>query len=350
MSDVILSSAGVEPELAAPPTAHRGWGHPLLWYVVRRVGAGIVTLFVVSVLVFAGTEALSGNAAEVVLGKGSTPAQVAKLEKEMGLDKPPVTRYLNWAGGLVHGDLGNTAIGYAQGEAVSVASRVDERLANSAILALVVFLVLVPLSLLLGVIAGVRAGKASDHAISLSTLGLISLPEFIVGSILILIFFTWLDVLPPVSLVAPGESPLANPDILVLPGLTLLGVTLGASVRMIRAGVSEAMRSDYVQMARLNGFGERKVLTRYALRNSLATSVQVFALNLQLLIGGIMITEYLFNYPGIGSELVAAVGVRDVTEVQSVVMIIAAFYVAVNIAADLIVVLLVPKLRTGGGK
>jgi peptide/nickel transport system permease protein len=350
MSDVLVSPVGVEPELTAPPSAKRGWGHPLLWYVVRRIGAGILTLFVVSVLVFAGTEALSGNAAEVVLGKGSTPGQVKKLEKQMGLDKPPVERYLDWAGGLVHGDLGNTAIGYAQGETVSVASKVGERLGNSAVLAFVVFIILVPFSLLLGVIAGVRAGRAADHAISLTTLALISLPEFIVGSILILIFFSWLKLLPPVSLLVPGENALSNPEILVLPVVTLLGVTLGASVRMIRAGVAEAMRSDYVQMARLNGFAERRVLTRYALRNSLATSVQVFALNLQLLIGGIMITEYLFNYPGIGTELVAAVGVRDVTEVQSVVMIIAAFYIGVNIVADLIVVLLVPKLRTGGGR
>lgn len=349
MSDVLVSPTGIEPELQAPPSARRGWGHPLLWYVLRRIGAGLITLFVVSILVFAGTEALSGNAAEAVLGRGSTPAQVAKVSKAMGLDRPAVQRYADWAGGLVHGDLGNTAIGYAQGTTISVASRVGDRLRNSAILALVVFLVLVPLALLLGVIAGVRAGRAADHAISLTTLGMISLPEFIVGSILILVFFSWLKWLPPVSLVAPGESPLSHPDILVLPGLTLLGVTLGASVRMIRAGVSEAMRSDYVQMARLNGFTERRVLTRYALRNSLATAVQIFALNLQLLIGGILITEYLFDYPGIGSELVAAVGIRDITEVQSVVMVIAAFYIAVNIAADVIVVLLVPKLRTGSG-
>jgi peptide/nickel transport system permease protein len=153
-------------------------------------------------------------------------------------------------------------------------------------------------------------------------------------------------VLPPVSLIAPGTSPLAEPDALVLPVLTLLGASLAASIRMVRAGMVETLRAEYVTMARLNGLGERAVVIRYALRNALAPSVQVFAQNIQYLVGGIVVTEYLFNYPGLGKELVDAVAIRDVREVQSVALLIAAFYVLVNIVADFLVVLLVPKLRT----
>jgi peptide/nickel transport system permease protein len=153
-------------------------------------------------------------------------------------------------------------------------------------------------------------------------------------------------VLPPVSLIAPGRSPLAEPQALVLPVLTLLGASLAASIRMVRAGMVEALDADYVHAARLNGLPERLVVRRYALRNALAPSVQVFAQNIQYLVGGIVVTEYLFAYPGLGKELVDAVAIRDVREVQSLAVLVAAVYVGLNIVADLLVVLLVPKLRT----
>jgi peptide/nickel transport system permease protein len=198
----------------------------------------------------------------------------------------------------------------------------------------------------LGIVAAMRAGRPLDHAVSVSSLAIISLPEFIIGSLLILVFFSWLDVLPPVSLIPPGTSPLAEPKLLVLPVLTLLGASLAASIRMVRAGMVETLNSEYVTMARLNGFAERMVVSRYALRNALAPSVQVFAQNIQYLVGGIVVTEYLFNYPGLGKELVDAVAIRDVRAVQVVALLIAAFYILINIVADLLVVLLVPKLRT----
>ena len=213
-------------------------------------------------------------------------------------------------------------------------------------LAAVTTLLMIPLALVLGVLAAVQAGRPLDHAISVSSLAIISLPEFIIGSLLILLLFSWLDVLPPVSLIAPGTSPLSKPDALVLPVLTLLGASLAASIRMVRAGMVETLTSEYVTMARLNGLRERAVITRYALRNALAPSVQVFAQNIQYLVGGIVVTEYLFNYPGLGKELVDAVAIRDVREVQSVALLVAGFYVLLNIVADLLVVLLVPRLRT----
>jgi peptide/nickel transport system permease protein len=316
------------------------------WFVAKRLGAAVVTLFVVSILVFLATEILPGDAASAILGRNATPENLAEVQALMGLDRPAVERYFDWLGGLVTGDLGNSAAGYAQGGELPIWDDVKDKLANSFILAAITTVLIVPLALLLGTLAALRAGRATDHGISITSLAMSSLPEFVVGALLILLFFSWLDLLPPVSLIAPGTSPLSKPTALILPVLTLLCVTLAAAIRMVRAGMIETLSADFVNMARLNGFRERKVVFRYALRNALAPSVQIFAQSIQYLIGGIIVTEYLFNYPGIGKELVDAVAIRDVREVQSLAIFIAAFYIVVNIVADLIVVLLVPKLRT----
>lgn len=318
----------------------------MAWFVAKRLGAAIVTLLVVSILVFFATEILPGDAASAILGRNATPENLAEVQALMGLDRPAVERYFDWLGGLLTGDLGNSAAGYAQGGELPIWDDVKGKLANSFVLAAITSALMVPLALLLGVAAALRAERPTDHAISVTSLAVISLPEFVIGSLLILLFFSWLDLLPPVSLIPPGTSPLADPEKLVLPVLTLLGVTLAASIRMVRAGMLEVLGTDYVQMARLNGFRERLVIRRYALRNALAPSVQVFAQNIQFLIGGIIVTEFLFNYPGLGKELIDAVSIRDVREVQSLAILIAAFYIVVNLVADLIVFLLVPKLRT----
>jgi peptide/nickel transport system permease protein len=335
-------------ELAAPRAsigaARRR--RPLLWFVLRRLAAGVATLFVVSVLVFVGTEVLPGDAASAVLGRTASPEQLAEMRGLMGLDRPAYERYFDWLGGVLTGDLGNSAAGYAAGGELPIWDEIAPKIKNSFILGAVTALLMVPLALVLGVFAAMRAGRPVDHAISLTSLAIISLPEFIIGSLLILVFFSWLDILPPVSLVPPGTNPLTEPKVLVLPVLTLLGASLAASIRMVRAGMVEALRSEYVTMARLNGFRERVVVSRYALRNALAPSVQVFAQNIQYLVGGIIVTEYLFNYPGLGKELVDAVAIRDVREVQTIALLVAAFYILLNIIADLLVVLLVPKLRT----
>jgi peptide/nickel transport system permease protein len=319
---------------------------PYLRFVLRRVAAGVATLLVVSALVFVGTEVLPGDAASAVLGRNATPAELAALRAEMGLDRSAPQRYLDWLGGLVTGDLGNSAAGFAEGSVRPISGEIADEVVNTLVLAGIAAAVMVPLSLLLGVLAAVRAGRPTDHAVSLTSLAVVSLPEFIIGSLLILGLFSWLGLLQPVSLIPPGESPLRYPEALVLPVLTLLGASLAASIRMVRAGMIEALGADYVQMARLNGFRERTVVRRYALRNALATSVQVLAQNVQYLVGGIIVVEYLFAYPGLGKELVDAVAIRDVREVQSVAVLIAAVYIAINIVADLLVVLLVPRLRT----
>ncbi len=335
-----------EAELpSAPPAVARG-DHPIVGFVLRRIAAALGTLLIISMLVFVGTEVLPGDAASAVLGKTATPEQVAELRADMGLDRSIPVRYVDWLSGFVRGDLGDSAAGYAAGSKVSIWSQVEPRLSATLWLACITAVLMIPLSLLLGVVAARHAGRPADIGISLTSLAVISLPEFVIGSLLILVLFSWLDLLPPVALLDPTKSTLSQPSLLVLPVLTLLGATLAASVRMTRAGMIQALRSDFAEMARLNGFPERRVVWRHALRNALAPAVQIFAQNLQYLIGGVIVVEYLFAYPGLGKELVDSVAIRDVRAVQSIALLIAVAVVTLNLIADLLVLLLVPKLRT----
>ncbi len=337
MTDVTL-----EPSLAAP---HRSRG--VVRFLVRRIAAAVAVLFVVSMLVFAGTEVLPGDAAQAILGRNATPESIAQVRHQLGLNRPATTRYLDWLSHMARGDLGISASQtLASGAEAPIWPLTKGPLGNSCLLAGLTVLLLVPMGLGLGVFAATRAGKPVDHAITVSSLAAISLPEFVVGPLLILIFAVWLNWLPGVSLVPSGTSVFSNPKILVLPVATLLAVSLAWTVRMVRAGMLDVLRSEYVVMARLNGLREGKVVRRYALRNALAPTIQVIALNVQWLIGGVIVTETVFGYPGIGQELVQVVASRDIPFVQAVCMILATFYLLINIAADLLVVFVVPKLRT----
>jgi peptide/nickel transport system permease protein len=318
---------------------------PVVAFLGRRVLGAIAALLAASVLIFVGVQLLPGNAASAVLGRDATPQAVHILSKQMGLDRPAATRYFDWLGGFVHGDLGVSSVSLAQGEHTTVSSLIASPIKNSAILAGLAALFMIPLSLGLGAYAAIRAGKPADHVISIGSLISISAPEFVTGALLVAVFFVGLHWLPPVAIVAPGADPLSTPKELILPVLTLLFASLAAGIRMVRAGMYEALQTEYVQAARLNGLPERRVLTRYALRNALAPSVQVLAQNLQYLVGGVIVVETVFAYPGLGSQLVSAVQNRDLTVVQSVAMLIAVVYVLINLLADLIVVLLIPKLR-----
>jgi peptide/nickel transport system permease protein len=318
----------------------------MLRFAWRRTLGALVALFIASLVIFAGTQLLPGDAASVVLGRNGNPAAVKQLHEQLHLDKPAWRQYVDWLKGLTHGDLGNSAVGLAQGEkSAPIWPLISGPVKNSLILAAITALLMIPLSLGLGVAAAVLRGRWLDHFISVSSLAAISLPEFVIGSLLVAVFFVGLGWLPPVALVPPGGDPLSQPTHLVLPVATLLFASLAAGIRMVRAGMVEVLQTEYVQTARLNGVGERRVLARYALRNALPPSVQILAQNLQWLIGGIIITENVFAYPGIGSTLVVAVQNRDITLVQSVAMLIAVVYVLLNLIADFVVVLLVPKLR-----
>jgi peptide/nickel transport system permease protein len=331
--------------VSAPPPGAR---HPIASFIVRRFGAGLVTLLVVSVLIFLATNVLPGNVATVVLGRNASVANVQRVERELHLNHSVVSRYFRWLGGAVHGDFGHSAVAVAEGRPnSSISSSLGTPLRNSFVLAGFTTLLLIPLTLILGALAGIFAGRLLDHAISIPALVMGGLPEFVMGTLLIYVFFSKLGWLPPVALLSPGSSPLGDPEVLVLPVLTLLAVAVGAGVRQVRVGMAEALQQDYVHFARLNGVPEGRVLSRYALRNALAPSVQIIAQNLQYLVGGIIIVESVFAYPGIGTYLVNAVTSRDVVEVQAAAIVLAALYIVINVLADLIVVFLVPKLRTG---
>jgi len=315
--------------------------HPVLAMVLRRSASGIVLLWVISVLIFAGTEILPGDAAYAVLGRNAAPTALAAVRKQLGLNKPAYERYADWLNGILHGNLG-TSLTAPQ----SVASFLGARFGNTLILAACAMLIMLPLSLGLGILAGIKPGGRLDHLISQPSLALIAFPDFVVGGLLAAVFGVALRLLPPVSLILPGSSPLSSPNLLVLPTATLVLVGFAYMVRMVRAGMSEVMATQYIEMAYLNGLPRRRVVLKHALRNALAPTIQVTALTLQWLMGGIFIVETLFDYPGIGQGFVEAVQARDIPTVQSVGIIIAALYIAINILADVVVVLLIPKLRT----
>jgi peptide/nickel transport system permease protein len=342
----VPGQAATIEEPGRPAGQRRRALHPLVGYVLRRIVAAVATLFLLSIIIFVATSILPGDAASNLLGRNASGPALTELRHAMGIDRPLAQQYGDWLGAFLRGDLGLSATSFASGGKVTIWSQIHEKIGNSLILAGITFAIAVPLSILLGVWAATRAGGVADHTISTTTLALISLPEFVLGSLLILLFFVWLDVLPPVSLVPPGESPLAHPKGLVLPVLTLLGVTVAWSIRMIRAGMLEALRTDYVRLARLSGLRERTVLVRYGLRNALAPSVQIFALILQYLLGGVLVVEVLFTYPGLGRQFVDSIEINDVFAVQSIAMLFAVAIVVVNLVADLIVALLVPRLRT----
>lgn len=325
--------------------------HPLVRFTLRRIAIGVLLVWVVSALVFAGTNLLPGDAARAALGSRATAAQVEQVRHDLGLDRPVLTRYADWMGGLLHGDLGTSltaggAIFTTSGAKTPVSKLIGAPVRNTVVLALTALLVVIPLSITLGVLAGIRPGGTLDRVISTVTLAGLAVPDFVIGTVLILLFAITVALLPPVSLMAPGDSPLSHPNILVLPVITLVVATLGFATRQIRAGVARAMESEFVEMARLNGVRERRVVLSWALRNSIAPSIQTITQVAQYLLGGVVLTEYVFGYPGIGAGLVQYVAARDLMTVQSVAVLIAVIYIGLNIVADLLVVLVVPRLRT----
>jgi peptide/nickel transport system permease protein len=327
-------------------TAHRRRA-PLLRFFLRRLATGVLTLIVASMLIFAATDLLPGSPASNALGKFATPEQTRALNQKLGFNHPLPVRYWNWLAGAVRGDLGDSAVGTANsGLPAPIWPLIHDRLLNTLTLAVTTALLLVPLALLFGTIAALRAGRLADHTISTALLATISLPEFVTGTLLVLLFFTLLDWLPPNSFIAPGSPAIHHPKLLVLPVLTLLAASVAWAARLVRAGVLETLGSEYVQSARLHGLSEARVVRRYAMRNALAPSVQVFAVSIQALFGGVIVTEVLFSFPGLGAELVNAVQAHDTTLVQGIALLIATFYILVNVIADVVVVALVPRLRT----
>jgi peptide/nickel transport system permease protein len=341
-------SAAAETQLATPGPSSarrsvRAWGgrHPVWSMVVVRVGLGLLTIFAVSVVIFAATQALPGNAAYAVLGHSATPQRLAALEAQLHLNRSLVSQYGSWIGGVLHGSFGTSL---ANGESVS--SLIGPRLENSAVLVVGAGLVGTLIAGVLGLIAAARRDKLFDHVLSVVALTITALPEFVVAIALVIVFaVNVLHVLPAVSAIPPGTPPLDDLSALWLPIATLALVIAPYIFRMMRGAMIEALESDYVEMAELKGISRWRVLLVHALPNSLPPVIQVVGLNLLYLAGGIVVVEYVFNYPGIGAALVDAVSNRDIPTIQFIVLILAAFYVFVNITTDVVALLASPRRR-----
>ncbi len=324
---------------SVPGRRHGGLGI----FILRRLLMGLLVLALVSVVVFAATQALPGDPARAILGRTATPASLKALREQLHLDQPVLQQYWNWVTGLLHGDLGTSL---AAREPVS--TYLHDRLINSAFLVFVAGIISIPLSIAIGAYAALRRDKAFDVTSSIGTLLLAALPEFVVGVALVVLFSTTVfpHTLPGVALLSPGAKPWNHLNEMVLPILTLIIAVTPYVARIMRASMIEVLESDYVEMARLKGVPERIVILRHALPNALGPTFQVIAINLAYLAGGVIVVEYVFNYAGIGGALQNAVSTRDLPVVQALAMLIAALYVVLNMMADIATILVTPRLRT----
>lgn len=312
--------------------------------ILRRIGLGLLTLWLVSLIVFAAVLALPGDAATAILGKEATPDRVAALRDQLNLNDSVISQYFQWLGGLLTGDLGTSA---ATQEPVS--DLLSARVGNSVFLVVVASLVALPLSLLIGVWTAMRRDRPVDHITSTVTLVLAALPEFVIGIALVLLFATSVShVLPAVSILPPGTHAWEDPKVVVLPAATLVLAVTPYISRIMRGSMVEVLESEYVTMARLKGLPERTVIWRHAVPNAIVPAIQVTALQLAWMAGGVVVVEFVFQYPGIGAALVDAVALRDMPVVQTVTMLAAGIYVGLNLLADIATILVTPKLRTAG--
>lgn len=309
--------------------------------IIRRTAAAVLTLFLVSILVFAATQVLPGNAATAILKNTATPTGVRLLEQKLHLNQSAPEQYLHWANGLLHGSLGTSL---ASG--TSVASLVGPMLANSAWLVFFAGVISTFLGVTLGVLAAAKRDSLFDHVLSSLALCVIALPEFAVAIGLVVLFSTVVfHLLPAVSNLSAGVSPLSDPQALVLPVASLVFIVAPYLFRMVRAAMIDALAADYTEMAELKGVPRGRILFVHAFPNSAAAAIQVTGLNLLYLAGGIVVVEYVFNYPGIGQGLVTAITDRDIPMIQIIVLTLAAFYVFVNLLCDVGTILVTPRRR-----
>jgi peptide/nickel transport system permease protein len=316
---------------------------PLL---AKRLAAALLTLAALSVVIFAATEVLPGDAVGAIAGPDATEAQRDRVRAELGLDRPPVERYLGWVGGAVRGDLGTAYVGGRP-----VAEVLAERVPNSLLLAGLVYLLLIPAAVVLGATtgfgsAGGRWGRATDRVLSTGALTAAGVPEFVTAGLLLALLATWLGLVPEVSLVPIGASPVDSPEVLVLPALSLLVLSAACATRLIRASVADVLRTPYIEQARLGGVRGWRLATRHVLPNALAPATQALVGQAGALVGGAVVVESIFNYPGVGNELRGAVATRDLPLVQGISLTLCAVSLAALLIGDLLVRALTPRLRT----
>jgi len=309
-------------------------------FLLRRSLLIILVLLLVSVIVFLVTSLLPIDTAQAILGQSATPDALKALRHQLGLDQPAIVRYLSWLGNVLRGDFGNSLV-FQEPAGPLVLNKLE----NSAILAGAAFLFTVPVSLALGILAGLNKNRWPDTVISLITLAGVAQPEFVTGTFLVAIFATWLHWLPATNTLdtSIGFWPLVQS--FIMPVITLSLVLLAYIGRMTRTNVIDVMETDYVRTAVLKGVSYRVVVMRHALRNALLPSITIIASNVGWLLGGIVVTESLYGYPGLGRLLLQAVQQRDVPLLQDITLVIALIFSLSNLLADVLYVVLNPRVR-----
>ncbi|MDU8927493.1 ABC transporter permease [Alisedimentitalea sp. MJ-SS2] len=313
---------------------------PALKLVVQRLALGLILLFLVSILIFVGTLILPGDVAQSILGQSATPEALANLREELGLNDPPLTRYFDWLGGVMTGDLG-TALTNGQ----DIASSLGKRLKNTLFLAFWAAVISVPLAIFLGLLAVRYRERWPDKLISAVTLSTISIPEFLIGYVLMYFVGVKLGWAPTVSTIYDSMSLGEKLNAIALPVAVLTLVVLAHMMRMTRAAILNVMQSAYIETAELKGLTMFKIIWRHAFPNSIAPIVNVVMLNLAYLVVGVVVVEVVFTYPGMGQYLVDHVSKRDLPVVQACGLIFAAVYIGLNMMADIISILSNPRLR-----
>ena len=314
---------------------------PILTLVAGRILLSLVTLLLVSLIIFGVLEVLPGDVASRILGRDATPEALALLREKLGLNDPAPVRYLHWLGGLLSGDLGQSLA-----SSRPVTEILAPRIYNTVLLSIYAFLLHLPMVVLPALIQAIRRDRPVDHGLSVVTLVLLSVPDFLLATILLFTFVVLVPVLPAISLVDHSSSAMDYLRAMTLPALTLAIVMAVYAVRMLRDNLIEVLDSDYVRMAELKGLSPRRVLLRHALPNALVPTLNVTALNLAYLVGGVVVVEKVFSYPGFGSLLVDSLQLRDLPVIEATVMIAAVVYVGANLIADVAALLLNPRLRT----
>jgi peptide/nickel transport system permease protein len=311
-------------------------------YLLRRLGLAIVTLFLLSLIIFLAGQVLPGNPARSILGPLAAESAVRALDHQLGVDRPLLAQYWSWITGMLHGNMGESYQYQSPVEPLLQAA-----LVNSAKLGALALVVIVPLGILGGVIAALNAGRAVDRIISLTGLSAATVPEFVSGIVVIVIFSVVLKILPASAQAPAGSSFLTQLRYLILPAVPLVFVLFGYIARMARAGTIEALESDYVRTATLKGLKRHVVIWRHVLRNSLLPTITVIATQTGYLIGGLVVVETLFNYQGIGSLIYHAATNKDFPMLEAGVLTVGVVYMVATVIADVLTTLLNPRLRTG---
>ncbi len=318
--------------------------HPIVRTVMQRLGLGLLTLFVVSIIIFSSLQFLPGDFATSVLGQSATPETVAAFRRELGLNDPAFTRYIQWIGGVLQGDFGSSFSGRSQGRERDVMELIGPRLWNTLFLASMTAVIAVPLALTLGITAALYRNSFYDRMVNATTLTTISFPEFFVAYILILVLATLWKVFPSLANVRESTDLIDRIYMTALPALTLTLVIVAHMMRMTRAAIINLLASPYIEMARLKGISRSSVIIRHALPNAWAPIVNVIAFNLAYLVVGVVVVEVVFVYPGVGQLMVDAVTTRDIPVVQACALIFAATYILLNLFADIVSIVTNPRL------